>query len=228
MFAISTSSQFSTVLTPAGVGTFISVPFLKRCFQIPLAYGTFFAVVDRLYGLFFLCCFALIGFSGYVLNRDFFIILGIPVLLFIQWIFFRVLGVSDEVIHRFGVPEYGGKLLNTLGNDLIVQLSIVASKLIFFCILISQYLIVTRALGFSISILDAWMVISVSFIIGVASMIPMGLVSTDTSILALSSLVGVPASTGLIIIVLMRAVTIIPTALLGTVSGIWLSRKYYT
>ncbi len=70
------------------------------------------------------------------------------------------------------------------------------------------------------------MIISVSFFAGIISMIPMGLVSRDASIIALSSYAGVPANVGLIIILLMRAVTSVPTAILGTGCGSWLWKKH--
>jgi GT2 family glycosyltransferase/uncharacterized membrane protein YbhN (UPF0104 family) len=226
LFAVSTTGQFSSVMTPGGVGTLLAVPFLKSCFQIPLAYGAIFVTVDRLFGFYLIGCFALTGGLCYFLNQNYAILICFPLLLILAWAFFQILRICDQEIHRFGVPEYGGKMLNHLGTDFLSQLAICISKLFYFSIIISQFLIITRALNCSMDLMSAWMIISVSFFGGIISMIPMGLVSRDASILALSSYAGVPASIGLITIVLMRVVTSIPTAILGTTCGLWLGKRH--
>ena len=226
LFAVSTIGQFSSVITPGGVGTLLSVPFLKSYFQIPIGYGTLFVIVDRLFGFYFIGCFALTGGLFYLLNQNYAILICFPLLLILAWAFFQMLRVCDQEIHRFGVPEYGGKMLNHLGTDLLSQLALCVSKFFYFSIIISQFLIITRALNCSMDLMSGWMIISVSFFGGIISMIPMGLVSRDASILALSTYAGVPASIGLITIVLLRVVTSIPTAILGTICGIWLGERH--
>jgi uncharacterized membrane protein YbhN (UPF0104 family) len=149
-----------------------------------------------------------------------------PLLLFLAWVFFQILRISDEGINRFGVPEYGGDLLNHLGTDSISQLAIGFSKFNRYAINILQFLVITWGLNYSMDIMSAWMIIAVSFFAGVVSMIPMGLVSRDASILALSSYVGIPTGVGLITILLMRAVTSVPTAILGTACGLWLGKRH--
>ena len=226
LFAVSTTSQFSSVMTPVGVGTLLAVPLLKTCFKIPLGYGTLFVVVDRLFGFYFMGCFALIGILSYMTSQIKAYLIWFPLLLFLAWAFFQILRISDEGINRFGVPEYGGNLLNHLGTDFISQSAICFSKLIYFAIIIVQFLIITWELNYSMDIMNAWMIIAVGFFAGVVSMIPMGLVSRDASILALSSYVGIPTGVGLITILLMRAVTSVPTAIIGTACGLWLGKKH--
>ncbi len=226
LFAISSASQFSSVITPAGVGTLLAAPFLKSRFQIPLGFATLFVIVDRLFGFYFMACFALIGILGYIANQSKLLLIWFPLLLFLAWVFFQILHIYDEGVHRFGVPEYGGNLLNHLGTDFVSQIAICFSKLVYFAIIIVQFLIIARELNYSMDIISACMIISVSFFAGIISMIPMGLVSRDASIIALSSYAGVPANIGLIIILLMRAVTSIPTAILGTGCGSWLWKKH--
>jgi len=226
LFAVSTAGQFSSVITPGGVGTLLAVPFLKSYFQIPMGYGTLFVIVDRLFGLYFIGCLALTGGLYYISNQNYAIFICFPLLLILAWAFFQMLRVCDKEIHRFGVPEYGGKMLNHLGTDFLSQLAICISKIFYFSIIISQFLIITRALNCSMDLMSAWMIISVSFFGGIISMIPMGLVSRDASILALSSYAGVPASIGLMTIVLLRVVTSIPTAILGTTCGLWLGKRH--
>ena len=224
MFAINLTSQFSGVMTPAGVGTFVAAPLLKLCFKIPLAFSSFFVVVDRVFGIYFMIFFAGLGMIGYLTGLDNSYMIFLPILFFTSWLFFYALNLSDKSIHRFGVPPYGGELLNLLGNDIMIQIVMLISKSVYFGTIIFQYIIIADALNIPIGIVNAWMIISISFLAGIVSMIPMGLVSRDASLLVLSSLAGVPASTGLIIIVLMRAVTSIPTAVLGSLSGIWLGK----
>ena len=226
LLSINLATQFSSVITPAGVGTLLAVPLFKTCFQIPLGHSSLFLIVDRLFGFYFMGCFALVGIFGYIIGYDSAILILFLILLFLGWAFFRIIRIYDEGIHRFGVPEYGGSLLNLLGSDLPSQLAISLSKLIRYSINIALFLIIARALDYSLDIMSAWMIISVSFFAGVISMIPMGIVSRDASILALSSYAGIPANIGLIIILLMRAVTTIPTAILGTGCGLWLWKKH--
>jgi GT2 family glycosyltransferase/uncharacterized membrane protein YbhN (UPF0104 family) len=226
LLSINLATQFSSVITPAGVGTLLAVPLFKTCFHIPLGHSSLFVIVDRLFGFYFMGCFALVGIFGYMIGYDSAILILFLLFLFLGWVFFRIIRIYDEGIHHFGVPEYGGSLLNLLGSDLPSQLAICLSKLIRYSINIALFLIIARALNYSLDIISGWMIISVSFFAGVISMIPMGIVTRDATILALSSYVGIPASSGLIIILLMRAVTTIPTAILGTGCGLWLWKKH--
>jgi len=227
LLSVGLASQFSSRMTPAQVGIFISVPLFKKCFQIPLGYGSLFVVVDKLFGLYFMGCFALIGILGYMIGRSEAIFILFFILLFLAWIFFRIIRICDEAIHRFGVPKYGGDLLYHLGTDLPSQLAICFSKLILYSINIALFLIIARELDYSINIMRAWLVISVSFLTGVVSMIPFGLISRDASIIALSSYAGVPGSIGLIISLLMRVISI-PKAILGIFCGLWLGKKHFS
>ena len=227
LFAISSASNFSMLMTPGGVGKFLSVPFLKSRFQIPLGFATLFVLVDRLFGFYFMTCFTLFGVLGYMTNQNVVFVIGVPLLLFLAWLFFYVLHIYDRGIHRFGVPEYGGKMMDHLGTDPVSQLAISFSKFIYFVIIIAQFIIIARGFDYAMGISNAWMIISVSFFAGILSLIPMGLVSRDASILALSASTGVPVSIGLIIILLMRAVTSIPTAILGIFCGLWLGKKHF-
>lgn len=226
LFAICTTSQFSSVMTPVGVGSLLVVPSLKSRFQIPLGNATLYMIVDRLFALYFMGCFAFIGILGYLTSQSKVCLIWFPLLLFLAWFFFQILRSCDKAIHRFGVPEYGGSLLNQLGTDFLSQLAISFSTFIRYAINIVQFLVIAWGLNYSMDIMSAWMIISVSFFAGIISMIPMGLVSRDACILALSSYAGVPANIGLIIVLLMRAVTSIPTAILGTSFGLWLGKKH--
>jgi len=71
------------------------------------------------------------------------------------------------------------------------------------------------------------MIISLSFMLGTVSMIPMGLISRDAAIIALSSQAGIPAADGLMIVLLLRVISSVPTVALGMVCGLWSGKTMF-
>ncbi len=228
LFSIITAGQFSSVMTPIGIGNLVIVPFLKERFRIPMGTALLLGAIDRLLAFYLLSCFVLLGLVGYkLIQGPWWFVTWVMLLWFFGWSFFKAIRISDEAIHQFGVPAYGGEVLYHVGHDFYSQYIMCVSMILRFSIIIIQFLVITGIQGYALSWISGWMIISLSFMLGTVSMIPMGLISRDAAIIALSSQAGIPAADGLMIVLLLRVISSAPTVALGMVCGLWSGKTMF-
>jgi len=103
--------------------------------------------------------------------------------------------------------------------------SFVVTTAAIFAIYTAQLMLVGQALGLALHPLVAWGALGVATTIGVASLLPFGLGTTDLSLVALLVVAGVPAGTGVALSLGYRLVSTLPLGVAGVVSYAWLSSR---
>jgi uncharacterized protein (TIRG00374 family) len=94
-----------------------------------------------------------------------------------------------------------------------------------FAVYAAQLLLVGRALGIALDPLAAWGALGLATTVGVLSLLPFGLGSTDLSLVALLGVAGVPAPGAVAMTFGYRIVSTLPLSIWGIVSFAWLSAR---
>jgi uncharacterized protein (TIRG00374 family) len=89
----------------------------------------------------------------------------------------------------------------------------------------AQLLLVGRALGVTIDPFAAWGALGLATMVGVLSLLPFGLGSTDLALVALLGVAGVPTIQAVVITLGYRVVSTLPLSIAGIASFAWLSAR---
>ena len=89
----------------------------------------------------------------------------------------------------------------------------------------AQLVLVGRALGIAVDPLAAWGALGLSTTVGVLSLLPFGLGTTDLALAGLLGIAGVPAATAVAMTFGYRLVSTLPLSLAGIASFAWLSAR---
>ncbi len=226
LFAAAVTSQFSGFITVFGSGQLIISPFLKQMYRIPIGTSAVLLAVDRTCALYMWTIFGIIGIFGLFLNNTgLFVLIAIPILFCSVWIFFALIRSFDDSIHRFGVPEYGGNTLNKISDDILVQLVILFTIFSRFIFIICELLVIAHIMKCPINFLDAWVIMSFSTVAGLLSMMPMGLLGMDATMVSLFYYIDIPISVGVGIVLIYRALSSLSYAVLWAPCGLWFGKK---
>ncbi len=105
------------------------------------------------------------------------------------------------------------------------QLAFVALSGVIFASYAGQLVLVARALGVDLDPLAAWGALGLSTTVGVLSLLPFGLGTTDLALAGLLGVAGVPAPDAVAMTVGYRLVSTLPLSLAGIASFAWLSAR---
>jgi len=103
--------------------------------------------------------------------------------------------------------------------------SFVVTTAAIFAAYTAQLLLVGRALGVTMDPLAAWGALGIATTIGVLSLLPFGLGTTDLSLAALLGVAGVPAGAAVAVSLGYRLVSTLPLGIAGVASYAWLSTR---
>jgi uncharacterized membrane protein YbhN (UPF0104 family) len=104
-------------------------------------------------------------------------------------------------------------------------LAFVAASAAIFAAYTAQLVLLARAFGIALDPLAAWGALGLSTTIGVLSLLPFGLGTTDLALAALLGVAGVPATTAVAMTFGYRLVSTLPLSLAGIASFAWLSAR---
>jgi uncharacterized protein (TIRG00374 family) len=220
-------------MTPAASGELLRPALFQRIFGLPLPLGVGVVLYERLYSLFLFVLACLVALSwtdllprgaGVVLLPVFVVSCLLPsATVKLAPALRRALPLgrlANLVPHRQrdhvgdSVRE-SGATLQQLWSSPRLTVTFIALSVAVFLVMGGQFWLIQDGLGQDLTLQEAWVVLGVSAMAGVASGLPLGIGATDAVMLSLLRAYGVDTSTAGSIVILSRTLINLPTGIFG-------------
>jgi glycosyltransferase 2 family protein len=245
-FGMFSLGQAAGLVVPSRIGNYTKVPMVMKLDQLSYEKGFSAVNAETLIDLIYICAagiVSLIIMSAFLLTSHFLLVLllvgliGIlSVTLFIfyhiehfQYYYEKSLKYTEKNNHSILI-RVPAKLLVKLYDlilstrkifshkELLVQLIVFA--LLFHLLAIAGYFLVIKSAHVSLSILVIFAIVTITFLVGIISLIPGGLGASDLSLIALLASQGVPLPVATNIALLFRIAMYLPILLVIGIYGI--------
>jgi uncharacterized protein (TIRG00374 family) len=214
-------------MTPALSGELLRPALMDRAFSVPLHRGVSVVLFERLYSMGLFCVSGLLALSFTGLLPDW---LVAPVAILLVVAMFgplilvrlfnipvgRITGVLPGFVQRrlIGLDE-AGDTFEQLWRSPRVAAWFVPLSLVTFGILLAQFWIIASATGTGVSPHEAWVVLVVAALAGMASGLPFGLGAGDAVMVSLLTAYGADVTEAGAAVILTRILINLPSGLLG-------------
>jgi uncharacterized protein (TIRG00374 family) len=214
-------------LTPASSGELLRPSLLERSFGVPIARGAAVVLYERLFSMYVMCLTGLLAFTwtGAIpiavsagLLPVFALLPMVPTA--VMRVFnLRMARVSERfpsfIRSRLGGLSEAGDAADTLWRSPGLVASFTALSVAVFGVMMLQFWLIVQGTGENLSLMEAWVVLFVSNMVGVASGLPLGLGATDAVMISLLGVYGVDVVPAGAIVILTRCLINLPAGLLG-------------
>ena len=228
-------------LTPGSAGEVVRVWLLRAHHDVDYTSGAAIVAIERLLAFAYLAGSAIVIWLGYVGDLAVAVVAFLLVALAVApWIAYRI-GLRPSAILR-AIPA--GRLVGAdrwrrgttwlAGVDETIAIVLrhparlavfVALSAALFACFTAQLVLVAGSLGATLPAVPAWGALGIAITVGVVSLLPFGLGSTDVVLVALLGVLGLDVATATATVFGYRLVATLPQGLVGVASYAWLSAR---
>lgn len=223
IWALAFNGHVSAIVTPLGIGQLLLAPVFKQRYKIPLVRTAAYLALDRIFALIMWFLIAGIGLLSHLLTASYFfqfllfcfsLMLGIPLFVCLRNFIIQM--------ERFGLPEAEVQTIGAVGKSTILHRAIYFSFLSRATLLILQFHLIAKMISIPIDLMGSWMVMSGSFLAGIASMTPFGVGGRDAAVIFLTGIIGISVTQGTALMLLLRSLTAIALMVMAIIVVIWM------